>query len=248
MGITALLIDDEVHCTETLQWQLEEYCPDVEVVGTCNSPREGLAEILIKKPQLVFLDIEMPFMTGFELLSHFKNPEFGVVFTTAYDDFALDAFRVSAMDYLLKPIRPERLAEAVGKFRQRNIPGLFPGQLEILRQALFDKNQSAPVMALPTRDGMEFVNPSQILYCEADHNYAKVEFSNGGTLLVCKSLGDLEETLKKFNFLRIHHSYLVNTLHLRKYIKGDGGYVILSNGAALSVSRTRKADLIDFFL
>lgn len=245
--LTAILIDDEIHCTETLAWQLETYCPSVRITAICNSSAEGLQAIQNHHPDVVFLDIEMPVMNGFDLLKQLPSLDFQLIFTTAYNDFAIEAFQVSATDYLLKPIQRDLLVGAVEKISKRSIPQQREAQLEILQNRLAQPSTTLPVVALPTFEGLEFVETESLMHCESDNNYCKIYLADGKTTLVSRPMKEMESMLKEQGFIRIHNSHLVNVAFLQRYVKGDGGYVVLKNGTHLNVSRSRKADLLDFF-
>jgi len=244
-AINALIIDDEASCTESLSLELEMYCPQVNVLSCCHSAAEGLANITKYKPELVFLDIEMPRMNGFELLNQLQQINFEVIFVTAYDQFALKAFKFSAVDYLLKPIVYEELISAVNKVEQRIIKKLGTDHLEAVLANINFLNKNLSTIAVPSLEGLEFVSVDEINFCEAQVNYTCIHKTDGSSILLSKTLKTVEAMLEHHNFIRIHQSYLVNAVHLKKYIKGQGGYVIMKNGANLSVSRNKKDDFIN---
>jgi two-component system, LytTR family, response regulator len=244
-NITAILIDDELACTETLAIELKMYCPQVQVLASCNSAQEGLSKIVAMKPDLVFLDIEMPWMNGFELLQQLNQINFEVIFITAYDQFALRAFKFSAVDYLLKPIKKEDLIAAVNKVEQRKAKQLSTSHIEAMLNNISFLNRDFPSIAVPISEGIEFVPVDEILYCSSDNNYTYIHKVSGSPLLLSKTLKDVEGMLEHRHFIRIHQSYLVNPRHLRKYVRGQGGYVVMSDGKELPVARARKDDLLD---
>lgn len=244
--VRALLVDDEKHCLETLAWQLQKYCPQVEVVAACSSAAEAISILQEEQVDLLFLDIEMPHMNGFEMLDALQPINFEVIFTTAYDMFAVKAFKFSAVDYLLKPIDRDELVQALNKFQTRGAQ-LRPEQLNILFQSLFQKNSSVQRVALPTMEGLEFVEAEDIIHCQSESNYTHIFTVNDTKFLISKTLKETEELLQDFNFLRVHHSHLINLNHVRKYVKGDGGYVIMSNKDTVNVSRSRKELLLRAF-
>ena len=245
--IRAILIDDELACTETLAIELGAYCPDVEVIAKCNSPQEGIKLIENLKPDLVFLDIEMPWMNGFELLEKLDNIDFSVIFVTAYDQFAIKAFRVSAIDYLLKPIDKKELIEAIEKVKRLHPNTDTNEQLQFLLENIKRQSDPLPNIALPTMEGLDFVAVKDIVYCESDNNYTKVIKAESKPLLLSKPLKEIEQMLSEYSFLRVHQSYLINLTHINKYIKGAGGYVIMSNGDNVTVSRAKKEELLSLF-
>ena len=238
--IKAILIDDEASCTETLAIELQAYCPNVEVIGKYNSAKDGLLAIQRDKPELVFLDIEMPWMNGFELLTSVGEITFDVIFVTAYDEFAIKAFKFSAVDYLLKPIQKEELINAVNSA----IKNSEDKALKNLLNQVADKNQTFNKLALPTMEGLVFVPLEDILYCQSDSNYTTVVHKDGATTVVSKSLKSISEILEDHSFFRIHQSYLINLQYVSKYLKGQGGEVVMSNSKHLPVSRSKKEDLL----
>ena len=246
MKLKAIIIDDEIHCIDTLSWQLQKYAQDVTLSGTFQKPSEAISFIKQNPVDVLFLDIEMPEMNGFELLQQVPDVNFDVIFTTAYDEFAIKAFAASAIDYLLKPISKDLLIAAIQKVVAKSKPILLPQQVEILYGALNNKPTRKRI-AVPTQDGLNFIKLSEILYCISDSNYTEIYFDDGTKLLVSKTLKEIESLLMISNFLRIHHSHLINLGKISKYIRGDGGYVVMDNNKALSVSRSRKEALLSAF-
>ena len=242
--INALIIDDESACTESLTLELGMYCPQVKVLACCHSAAEGLSAIIKHKPDLVFLDIEMPRMNGFELLNQLQQINFEIIFVTAYDQFAMKAFKFSAVDYLLKPIVYEDLIAAVNKVEQRIIKSLGTDHLEAVLANINFLHNNLSTIAIPSLEGLEFVQVDDINYCEAQVNYTCIHMTDGGSLLLSKTLKNVESMLENHHFIRIHQSYLINITHIKKYIRGQGGYVIMRNGANLPVSRNKKEDFI----
>jgi two-component system LytT family response regulator len=244
--IKAILVDDEKHCRETLSIQLEKYCSEVQLLAQCSSAVQGLEAIAQYQPDVVFLDVEMPKMNGFEMLQQFSHIPFDVIFTTGYDAYAIKAIRFSAIDYLLKPINKDELKKAVGKVSQKTGHNLNQ-QLDILLEKLGTKQVSLQKIALPTLDGFELVSLDNILHCEADSNYTHVVMKHAKKVLVSRTLKEIEELLEGHAFLRIHHSYLVNLNEIVRYVRGEGGYVIMSDNTSIAVSRSRKDALLKIF-
>jgi len=241
--LTAILIDDEEHAIATLSLLLEKYCPDVKVIDKCNSAEKALKSIIKSDPDIIFLDIEMPVMNGFELLEQFKDINFAIIFTTSYDQYAIKAMRFSALDYLLKPIDREELKRAVEKVKDRiQIP--IPQQLEILMQKLRQPSNPVNKIALPTMEGLQMIPIETIVSCESDDNYTELKLKNGKKLLVTRSLKEIEESLEHHSFVRVHRSYLVNLNEIEKYIKGEGGYLVMSDGTSIDVARNKKEVLL----
>ena len=243
--IKAVIIDDEEHCRETLTLQLEKYCPDVLVVSSFRSATEGMRYLSTTPPDLVFLDVEMPHMNGFELLEELPAIPFALIFTTGYDRYAIKAIQFSALDYLLKPIDKEDLQKAVAKF-QRQSASQMARQIEILLAKL-DQKKGRQQIALPTTHGFDIVPTDTIVRCEADDNYTHVWLKSGKSLLVSRTLKEIEELLAGDLFLRVHQSHLINLDELLRYVRGDGGYVIMSDNTSVPVSKSRKEMLLNKF-
>ncbi len=245
--LKAILIDDELHCLDTLSILLKEYCVGVHIVEQCRSAAKGLSAIEKNKPDLVFLDIEMPGMNGFEMLEQFAAIPFAVVFTTSYDQYAIKAIKFSALDYLLKPVEPKELAEAVRKVeQQRQLP--LPEQFQMLLKQIQGKEHQINKIAVPTFEGYELITAADIVRCEADDNYTHLFLKNKNKITACRTLKEMEQQLNDFsNFIRVHHSYMVNLNEVIKYVRGDGGYLVMSDGSNVNVSKSRKDSLIKLF-
>jgi two-component system LytT family response regulator len=240
--LKAIIIDDEPYCCEILAAMLEAESPQIQVLAICNNGEEGLNAIRKHNPDLVFLDVEMPKMNGFEMLEHLPV-NFHLIFTTAYDQYALKAIRFSALDYLLKPIDREDLKQAVQKAEEKlQIP--MAQQLEVLMQKIKQPLNPISKIALPTMEGLQMISIETIICCESDDNYTKLVLKNGKKLLVTRSLKEIEESLEQHSFLRVHRSYLVNLNEIEKYIKGEGGYLTMSDGYTVDVSKSRKEILM----
>lgn len=241
--IRSIIIDDEQHCIKSLENDLKAHCSSIDIVATCQSAKEGMLAIKKIQPDLVFLDVEMPWMNGFEMLELLHDVNFSIIFTTAHDEFAAKAFRVSAVDYLLKPIDASDLRGAVTKVGKKLDEG---GKLENINNLLRNirKSTEEQRIALPQREGYEFVEVSSLIYCQAEGAYTKIFFEGNKNLLVSRSLGDIEELLPVDIFLRIHHSTIVNINYVAQFLRTDGGYLILKTGEKLSVSKTRKDSLM----
>lgn len=242
----ALIIDDEVHCIETLTWLLQKYCKQVELVGTYESALAAIEPIHSHSPDIIFLDIEMPQLNGFGLLNKIETKNTSVIFTTAYNHFAVQAFKVSATDYLLKPIDHEDLVQAIKKVEQKKY-GLLPEQFEILVQYLKSEKPKPVRVALTTPDHLIFADADDIIYCESDSNYTLINLVSGEKILISKTLKDVEAILDGGGFFRIHASYLINLKHIKKFTRGDGGYVLMSNDQHITVSRSKKEEFFKLF-
>lgn len=241
--IKAIIVDDEPYCCEVLAELLGRSCPGVRIVEISHGGGAALEAIRVMRPHLVFLDIEMPEMNGFDLLERLGTIPFHVIFTTSYDQYAIKAIRCSAMDYLLKPIDREELKAAVGKVEAR-LRQPVPGQLEILLDRISRPANSLNKLAIPTMEGLQMVPVEAIISCTAESNYTIVSLKPNQKLTVSRTLREFEELLEDHSFLRIHHSYLINLKEVTKYMKGEGGYVLMSDGSCVDVSRSRKDQLL----
>ncbi len=242
--IKALIIDDEKHCSDNLQWQIKNYCPDIEIIGISHSGEKGLQQIQHLQPQLVFLDVEMPGMSGFEMLEALTEINFDIIFTTAFDQYAIRAIKFGALDYLIKPIDKDELREAINKFQQHT-QGDSLKQLNALLSHIKKSNDlSFQKIALPTMHSYELVPLNNIIVCESSNNYTTVRLNNGQNILISKTLKQIEDLLDMSPFFRVHNSYLVNLQYAIRYIKGDGGYLVLNNDMTVPVSRSKKDELL----
>jgi len=241
--IRAMLIDDEQHCVKSLLVDLQANCPSVEVVATAYSAKEGIMTIKRLNPDLVFLDVEMPWMNGFEMLEILGEVVFSIIFTTAHDEFAARAFRISAVDYLLKPIDVADLKVAVQKVEKKMEEGSNLQNIANLLRNIH-KPSAEQKIALPQREGYEFIDVSSIIHCEAEGAYTKVFIREKKSMLISRTLGDVEELLPPDIFQRIHHSTLININYISQFLRTDGGYVVLTSGEKLSVSKAKREMLM----
>jgi len=241
--IRSIVIDDEQHCVRSLLSDLQQHCPAIEVVEACSSAKEGMMAIKKLNPDLVFLDVEMPWMNGFEMLEVLGDINFSIIFTTAHDEFAAKAFRISAVDYLLKPIDANDLKAAVQKVEKKMDEG---SSVQHISNLLRNMRQSSAEqkIALPQREGYEFVDVATIIYCQAEGAYTKIFISEKKPMLISRTLGDVEELLSPEMFQRIHHSTVVNVNYIAQFLRTDGGSVVLKNGEKLSVSKAKKEMLM----
>lgn len=239
--IKAMIVDDEPYACEALSILLQRYCPQVTVTGSYHSGSDALIAIRQERPQLLFLDIEMPRMNGFELLENIKELPLQLVFTTSYDQYAIKAIRFSALDYLLKPIDREELQRSVQKAEQRIFT---PLQIDMLLSKLQNPTHQFHKIAIPTMEGLQMVTVDSILYCTSDSNYTVLALKDHQKVVASRTLKEIEELLEDYSFLRVHHSSLVNLNEISKYIKGEGGYLVMSDNASVNVSRSRKDSLL----
>ncbi len=243
--IRTILIDDEVRSLKTLEVMLQPFNNVLQIVGVYSSPLDALREIYNLSPDLIFLDIEMPKLNGFQFLDAVKNISFNVIFTTAYDQFAIKAFKYSAVGYLLKPVDEDDLKIAIDKVLTSEIKKLLPVQMDILRQSMQRVvNKKEQKIALPASDGLVFVLLQEIVRCESDNNYTKVYFINKDKMVICRTLKDIEELLGEEHFLRVHQSHLVNMNYIKKFVKSDGGYLLMNDNTEIPISRSKKDDFL----
>nr|WP_299070970.1 LytTR family DNA-binding domain-containing protein [uncultured Allomuricauda sp.] len=236
--IQALIIDDEAKARQGLRLVLEKYCPEIKILALCESPEIGLEKINALKPDLIFLDVQMPKMSGFDLLERVSKINFEVIFVTAYDRYAIKAIKFSALDYLLKPIDVDELMNAVEKIskKKKNKVAQYGSLLKNVKPGM----EKLKRLAIPSDNEIIMQPIADIIYCEADSSYTTLYLSGGKKITVSKTLKEFENILPEGDFCRIHHSTLVNMAHVTKYIKGEGGYVIISNNNHLNVSRRKK--------
>ena len=237
--ISCIIVDDEQKSRESLKILIEDFCEGVEVKALCQNVAEAMEGIEQFKPSVVFLDIQLQRETGFDLLTKVKTVDFDVVFTTAYSEYAIKAFKFAAIDYLLKPIDIQELKNAIEKVAKKAGSNISD-RLEQLLGNLRSKSTDNYKLALPTADGLVFVKVNDILYCEASSNYTEIFLVNDKKYLVSRTLKEYEDMLTDQNFFRIHHSYLINLDCIKKYVRGEGGYVIMSNDKSLDVSKRKK--------
>ncbi|RYY68202.1 MAG: response regulator transcription factor [Chitinophagaceae bacterium] len=242
--IRTIIIEDEPVSRDMMTLMLQRHKADIEIVDACSNPTDGIESIAKYQPDLVFLDIQMPKMNGFDMLQKISPINFEVVFTTAFDQYAINAIKISALDYLLKPIDSEELALAIEKCKVRLQDKKPFNQFGNLFNNLTNKNPLDKTLALSASDGISFIKMSDILRVEANGRYAKFYLLNKDTILVSKTLGDFEEILSVNQFFRIHDSSIINLNHVKKYIRGDGGTVILSDNTELDVARRRKEEFV----
>ena len=242
MKLTSVIIDDEPKCCNDIERLILKYIPDVSVLGKVHNVEDGISEIQSKRPDIVFLDIEMPGGGGFTLLEKIRNTNFMVIFTTAYDKYAIKAIEYSALHYLLKPVDLLQLKKAVAKAVNKKIMTYQQKQLEMLLSNIKNSNGKFDKIALNVSDGIIFVNPSDILYCKAEGAYTNFFMLNGDKHEVSKSLVNYEKLLPNDIFYRIHNSYLVNINFISRYLNKDGGFVILENNEKIPVADSKKAE------
>lgn len=244
--IKAVIIDDERPSIDTLKWKLENYCPEVAVEAAFHNPAEGVDFLKKNETDLLFLDIEMPMLNGFDVLEELgRDVSFDIIFTTAYDNFGIQAVKFSALDYLLKPVQNKELKEAIEKHlrkTQRRVPS---EQIDnLLSNVQAERRGKRVRVALASKESIEFVDPNDIVLCIASSNYTEVYLTSGVKRLISKTLKEFEDLLTPYDFFRPHHSHLVNLNRVREFIRGDGGYLILENRMQVAVSKSKREELL----
>ncbi|ACU64027.1 LytR/AlgR family response regulator transcription factor [Chitinophaga pinensis] len=249
--IKAIIVDDEQHCIDALQTMLQKKCPEVTVLGGVNSVKEAKELITELQPDVVFLDVEMPHQNGFELLKMFDKITFDVIFTTAYEQYALKAIKFNALDYLLKPFSVKELQDAIQKCIARRSSNTGNGQpemttspIEVFLQNMKTLHQTHKKIALPTINGLVFMPVQNIVRCESTGNYTRIFFTDKKNLMVSRPLKEFEELLTDVDFFRVHNSHLINLQQMQSYIQGEGGFALMSDGTQVEISRRRKADFL----
>lgn len=242
--LTAIIIDDETNSRNALRQKLSNHCPGVSIIAECENGEEGIKNIEEKKPDIVFLDVEMPRMNGFTMLQQLKNRNFEVIFITAYDHYAIKAIKFSALDYLVKPVEVEELKIAVEKVTQKRNQPAVNHRMELLLQNFLDEKSAHQRIAISSMEGLQFVTTDEIIYLEANSNYTSFFLTGNRKITATKTLKDFEELLPVSIFIRIHHSYLINKNGVEKYIKGEGGQVVMKNGITLDVARRKKEEFM----
>ncbi len=246
--MTALLVDDEKHCRDVLGILLQRYCPQVTLLASCADGPEGVAAIGQHQPDLVFLDIEMPGMSGFDLLETCQFTGFDVIFTTAYNEYAIKAIRHNALDYILKPVDKDELILAVAKAGRERAASRTLGTASPVGEfvAYLTRQKVGDRIALPTMEGLQILQSEDIYYCESDGGYTHFFLTNGKNVLISKTLGEVESVLESKGFCRVHHGYLINLRYVQRYVRGDGGEVIMTNNKNIPVSRNKKQEFLNF--
>jgi len=238
--LKTIIIDDEPDAVDFISSIICEYCPGLEVAGKAYDISEGVQVIKDQLPDLVFLDVEMPHGTGFDLLANFPEKEFDVIFITAFNHYAIKAIKFSAVDYILKPINVNEFIEAVNKVMQKRSNTMFRGN-ENIKALLENLRTAVPSrLAIPTSDGMEYLNPKEIIRIEADRSYSWFYLAGDRKILVSRNLKEFQVLLSDRHFFRPHNSYLINLKYVKKYVRKEGGYIEMQDGSEIPVSRNKK--------
>jgi two-component system LytT family response regulator len=247
MQISSIIIDDEPNNIQNLTTILHTYCPDIHIVATAYNADDGIAAIKQHDPQLVFLDIQMPVRSGFDVLTDFPNAGFEVIFITAYDQYGIRAIKFSALDYLLKPLDIAELKLAVEKARQKIATKNRDQKLESLIEYIKRGKNEVPKIALPTMSEIRYMKVDEIVRCEASDNYTTFYITTGERILVCKTLKEFAELLQPHDFIRTHQSHLVNVHFVKSYLREDGGALLMNDLVKIPISRHNRDGVKDAF-
>jgi len=243
--MTAILVDDEPMALSSLERMVTTHCDNVQIIGKCMDAEDAVDMINQKKPHILFLDIAMPKMDGFTLLNKISYQHAQVIFVTAYDEYALQAFKAAAADYLLKPIDKTELIKAVDKVAKIVEADDSENHIAALFERLQRSQKNNTSIGLPTMEGLHFVKTDNIVFCKSDGNYTEIKLVDGEKIVVSRQIKFLEEKLDATQFVRVHKSYLINLSFVSKYLKGRGGTIVMSSGDSIPVSVRRKSDFLD---
>lgn len=241
--LTTLIIDDEIRGRNLLRELVNRYCPEIELLGMASSALEGIEMIRKYHPNFIFLDIKMPGMTGFEMIEALDDIDFDIVFVTAYNEFAVKAYKYSAFDYLLKPVDPDELKATVHRLQNKRQSQTLSARLNLLMKTLEEPRKLPSKITISAADGITILNIDEIIYLEADGPYTTFFLQDGTKIISSHNLKEYEELLTDHGFFRSHHSFLLNMNHIKKYIKSDG-YVLMSNGRHAEVSKRKKEEFM----
>lgn len=245
--LKAIIVEDELASRETLTSYLIKYCPVVELIAEADSVKSGLEAIKKHKPDVVFLDIEMPFGNAFDLLEQIEKVDFEVVFVTAYSNYAIQALNMSASYYILKPISIDELVKAIEKITQKRAEQEMPVHSKVLLENIQAVNKHNHKIVLPQLNGFDVVKINDIIRCQANDNFTEFYLTNGTKKLISRTLKFYEDLLKDFDFVRVHKSHLINMQYVVKYLKGKGGQVEMTDGSVVDVSVNQKAAFLEKF-
>ncbi len=243
--LNAIIIEDELRSRQTLSGLLKLYCKNINIIAEADGMQSGLKAIEEHHPDVIFLDIQMPDGSGFKLLESLKEIDFDIIFTTAYDQFAIKAIKFSAIDYLLKPIFPDDLITAVKKAEERQDARNTRKHVDVLLENINKPASEPPKIVLSTSERINVVKVKDILRCESDNYYTMFYFTDGKKLLMSKTLKENEELLSEYNFIRPHKSHLINVLYIKSFNKRDGGYILMTDGSRVPVSRRKKEKIVE---
>lgn len=241
------ILDDELHSVESLALHLDELFPDFEIVYKSNKVQEAIHRLPNMDIDLLFLDIEMPGMNGFQLLEQLKDRKFDVIFITAYSEYAIQAFKAKAINYLLKPIDEEELEVAINKWLESYKDTSYSNKIESLIDYLKKDGKMKSKISVPVMDGFEFVEINDIVYCQSNNNYTQIHLKSGEKLTVSRTLKGVEEILNAYFFIRVHQSYIINPNYLHKYSRSEGGYLVLNDDIRIPISNAKRSLIVNLF-
>ena len=244
--LRTIIIDDEAHMRQTLEKMVGRFCPNIKLVAIANGVENGVEKIRNHHPDLILLDIKMKDGTGFDLLKQLQPVDFKVIFITAYDQYAIKAFKFSAIDYILKPVDPDELAEAVNKAEKIKLKD-FSTQLDNLDEQMHTQDKLNKKIILKTLDNIHLIKIRNINYCESEGSYCAIHLLNGKKIVASNVLKDYDELLKDAGFYRVHKSFLINMRHIERFEKADGGYVVLENEIRVPVASRKREELMEMF-
>jgi two-component system LytT family response regulator len=244
--LRTIIIDDEAHMRQTLEKLIKQFCPQINLVATAGGVKTGVEAIRKYNPDLILLDIKMNDGTGFDLLKQLQPVDFKVIFITAYDQYAVKAFKFSAIDYLLKPVDSDELAEAVCK-AENLMQKDFKTQLDTLEENMRSEDKANKKIILKTFENIYLVKVKDINYCESEGSYTAIHLLNGNKILVSTTLKDYDDLLGDSGFYRVHKSFLINIRHINRFEKGDGGNIVLENECKVPVASRKREELMEMF-
>ena len=239
--LKCIIVEDDRLSQEALVDTITKHIPSVQVMSICGTPEEGIKSIRDTLPDLLFLDVELPGMTGFDMLKFVSDIDFEIIFTTSYNEYVLEAMRNNAFDYLLKPINPNELRSSINRLIQKKVK-VRNQRLDQLSENLNNRNNKNRRIALPTFEGFIFISIRDIVHCDSESNYTTIHLINGDRIMVTRTLKEIEELVGSTDFFRVHHSHFVNLSCIKRYVRGSGGYVVMNNGTTINVARNRKDD------
>lgn len=242
--IRTLIIDDEPPCSERLTRLLNQYCPSVQIAGSFSTVPDGLKGIHELRPDLVLLDVMIGTETGFDLLKQLPAIKFDLIFTTAFERYAVQAFKFSAIDYLLKPVDPDDLVQAIEKVEKKQSSNELSGKLDALFHNLKNSHDLSKRIAIPTSTGLRFVQAADIVRCQSEANYTIIFLKDKQKITVAKTLKEFEDLLSEHNFYRVHNSHLINLAFIKTYNRGKGGFVCMNDDSVIEVASRRKEDFL----
>lgn len=247
MSLKAVIVDDETSSRETLSNYITKYCSDVRIMGLADSVKTGIDAIKTHNPDIVFLDVEMPYGNGFDLLDEIDEINFATVFVTAFSNYAIKALNISASYYILKPVDIDELINAVEKIKEEKKSNNHLFHSKILAENLQNANKHEHKIVLPLIDGFEVIRVKDVIRIQANDNFSDFHLTNGSRKVICRTLKHYEELLSDFGFLRVHKSHLVNLQYVKRYIKGKGGQLIMTDNSEVEVAQSKKKQLLDKF-